>query len=83
MVISLYYKQPEPDDGAYNEIIKNNYPDIEPYSSKFWEKYRKYVKSLVKKFGKLVSADEDLYIVFNTNKPEIIDVNGSKYRLVT
>ena len=41
------------------------------------------MKSLTGAFGELASGDEDLRINVDTDNPGIINVNESKYRLVT
>lgn len=82
MIISLYYK--EPDAGSeYTYTIKEMYPDIKPFSKKFWNKHDEFVNKLVKSLGNLAKGDEHLYIEVDTDNLDTIKVNGSKYKLVT
>lgn len=83
MIIELYYKDPDAGSEAYNSVIREKYPNLRYYSKEFMDKRRKYIEKIVQSFGGLVSGAEDLCIDIDTDNPEIISVNGSKYRLVT
>ena len=83
MIMEIYYKDPDTDCDATAAAMKEKYPNAKPYSQEFWDKQRELMKDLAEVFGSLVSGKEDLYISVDTDNPKIVNVNESKYRLVT
>jgi hypothetical protein len=83
MHIKIYYKDPDAISDSIGVAMQEKYPDVKLYSKEYWDKCKEFMKSLVKTYGELVSSDEDLRITVDTDDSELIDVNGSKYRLVT
>lgn len=83
MLIEIYYKDPDAGAEAIGPVIREKYPEIKPYSQEFWDKRKEFMRGLVETFGGLAGGAEDLYINIDTDKPETISVNGSKYRLMT
>lgn len=82
MLIELYYKDPDAGSEAFNGTIKEKYPELKPYSPEFLNKRKEYIENIVRSFGRLARGDEDLYILIDIDVKGIINVNGSKYKLV-
>ncbi|NIA10705.1 MAG: hypothetical protein GWP10_13505 [Nitrospiraceae bacterium] len=82
MNIELCYKDPGAGSEIY-DIIREKYPGLEPYSKEFINKYKKYTKKMTDLFGELASGNEELYIGIDPDVKDIINVNGSKYKLIS
>jgi len=82
MKIELCYKDPYAGYKAYNSIIGKEHLNMKRFSTEFMDEQEKYIKNLVSFYGNLVEGSEDLHISIDTDDKEIIDVNGSKYRLI-
>lgn len=82
MIISLYYKEPDAGTEAISPVIQKEYPYVKPYSEEYWDKYGQIMKNLIETYGELVSGAEDLLITVDTDDSELIDVNGTTYRVV-